>query len=92
MIAVQARMSTKGQVVVPQEVREALGLREGDRLEFCLLRSGEVWIIPRNRPASDIFGLGASKCAPLPDDERRRRVAKAMAARGAPPRSEDAAA
>jgi len=29
-----AKLTTKGQITVPKEVREALGLREGDELEF----------------------------------------------------------
>jgi AbrB family looped-hinge helix DNA binding protein len=34
-----SRVTSKGQVTVPQEIRRRLGLREGDRLEF----------IPENR-------------------------------------------
>ena len=30
----KARMTTKGQVTIPREVRERLGLRPGDELEF----------------------------------------------------------
>ncbi|MBI2171854.1 MAG: AbrB/MazE/SpoVT family DNA-binding domain-containing protein [Chloroflexi bacterium] len=30
----KSRMTTKGQVTVPKEVRERLGLRPGDELEF----------------------------------------------------------
>lgn len=29
-------LSTKGQLTVPQEVRERLGLKEGDRVEFIV--------------------------------------------------------
>jgi len=29
-----SRISSKGQVTIPQEVRERLGLRAGDRVEF----------------------------------------------------------
>lgn len=30
----KSRMTTKGQVTIPKEVRERLGLRPGDELEF----------------------------------------------------------
>ncbi len=33
----RARLSSKGQVVIPQEIREQLGLVEGDELEFYVL-------------------------------------------------------
>jgi antitoxin PrlF len=29
-----SRMTSKGQITVPQEIRQRLGLREGDRIEF----------------------------------------------------------
>jgi len=30
----QAKITSKGQITIPQEVRRALGVREGDRLFF----------------------------------------------------------
>lgn len=35
-----AKVSSKGQVVIPQDIREALGIRPGDVLEFVLNESG----------------------------------------------------
>ena len=35
-----AKVSSKGQVVIPQDIREALGIRAGDVLEFVLDDSG----------------------------------------------------
>ena len=39
---VGARMSSKGQLTVPKEVRDALGLDEGDRVYFRVQRGGAV--------------------------------------------------
>ena len=36
-----SKMTRKGQVTVPIEVREALGLKEGDRVEFELVEKGK---------------------------------------------------
>jgi AbrB family looped-hinge helix DNA binding protein len=43
-------VSTKGQVTIPHEVRQRLGLKEGDRVEF--ITEGGVTII---RPARTII-------------------------------------
>ena len=37
-----AKMTTKGQITVPKEIREALGLREGDEIEFISERGTVV--------------------------------------------------
>lgn len=50
-------MSTKGQVVVPKMVREHLGLKAGDKLDFIVLDSGEVVIKPRTRDVRTLKGL-----------------------------------
>lgn len=41
------KVSSRGQIVLPVEVRESLGLREGDRVEF---RSSNVgWVITKHQ-------------------------------------------
>ena len=37
-----AKVSSKGQVVIPQELREALGIRAGDILDFSLDAAGGI--------------------------------------------------
>ena len=37
-----AKVSSKGQVVIPQELREALGIRAGDVLDFSLADGGSI--------------------------------------------------
>jgi AbrB family looped-hinge helix DNA binding protein len=46
-----ARITTKGQVTIPQEVREYLGLREGDRIEF-VNENGRMTVRPYRAPAN----------------------------------------
>lgn len=39
-------LSSKGQMVIPKEVRESLGLKTGQRLEIEVLSDGTILIIP----------------------------------------------
>jgi antitoxin PrlF len=56
---VSARLSSKGQVTVPQAVREALSLEEGDRLIFRV--EGDHAVIART---PDLLGLAGSVTVP----------------------------
>jgi AbrB family looped-hinge helix DNA binding protein len=47
---VQTRISTKGQVVLPQPIRRQLGLQIGDELDAKVL-DGNVVLTPRRRRA-----------------------------------------
>ena len=53
---VEAKITSKGQTTIPQEIRELLGLHAGDKVRFVAI-GDRVEIIGRNRPVTDIFGL-----------------------------------
>lgn len=48
-------ITKKGQVTVPKKIREALGLREGDSVEF--LKKGED-VVVRKEERKSILGVG----------------------------------
>ena len=37
MVMNMAKVTAKGQITIPADVREAIGIREGDKVLFCLL-------------------------------------------------------
>jgi AbrB family looped-hinge helix DNA binding protein len=53
----EATMSSKNQIVIPREAREALGLKPGDKI-LVVVRSGKVLVLqkPKSYPAA-IRGL-----------------------------------
>lgn len=53
----QSQLSTKGQLVVPKEVRDLLRLRPGDRIDFVVRDSGEVVIRPAVVDVHELRGL-----------------------------------
>jgi len=55
MASFEATLTSKGQITIPSELRAALDLREGDKLEFYLDAKGRLMVRPRNAPASAVF-------------------------------------
>ena len=47
-------MSAKGQFVLPKAVRERLGLRQGDEVEFAVEKSGRI-VLRKPLPAEGPF-------------------------------------
>ena len=62
-----AKMTSKGQVTVPREVRERLGLRQGDGLIFEIKGSTITLVPPQDDNPFDAF-MGS--LPPLPRDAR----------------------
>jgi len=50
-------MTSKGQMTIPKEMREDLGLVAGSKVVFIRLANGSYRILPRTRKASDLAGL-----------------------------------
>jgi AbrB family looped-hinge helix DNA binding protein len=50
-------MTTKGQVTIPKDVREHLGVDTGDRLEFVVQEDGSVLVKPITRHVRELAGL-----------------------------------
>lgn len=53
----KATVTSKGQVTIPQKVREDLGLSEGDRLDFVRLADGNYAIVPAKGSICDLEGI-----------------------------------
>ncbi len=52
-----ATLTTKGQVTIPKEVREHLGVDTGDRLSFVVQEDGSVVVKPITRHVRELGGL-----------------------------------
>ena len=52
-----ATMTTKGQVTIPKEVREHLGIETGDRLSFVVQEDGTVIVQAITRHVRELGGL-----------------------------------
>ena len=52
-----ATLTSKGQITIPKSVRESLGLRTGDRLEFDVQDDGSVRVRKRSVDILDLIGM-----------------------------------
>ncbi len=49
-------MTIKGQVTVPRDIRDRLGLEPGDKMAFTMLSDGTVVMRPKTRRLADLAG------------------------------------
>lgn len=52
-----AKLTSKGQLTLPKQVREHLGLSAGDKVEFRLEDQGSARVLPATRKALDLLGI-----------------------------------
>jgi antitoxin PrlF len=74
-----AKVTSKGQVTIPKEVRKALGIKAGTRIEFYESQKGEYIFRPRTGSIRDLEG-----CVPKLDhivtiEEMNEGIADAVA-------------
>ena len=71
---VKSTITSKGQTTLPKPVREALGVRPGDRVRYIIL-GDEVRIIPM-RPIARLFGMLKYEGPPKTLEEMERAIAE----------------
>lgn len=77
---VRATLTSKGQLTIPKEVRERLGLRSGDRVSFEFEGDSVLLKIERRKSLDELKGsLPATR--EYPGKEAERRAAREHAAK-----------
>jgi len=77
-----ATITSKGQVTIPAEVRQRLGLGAGDRIEFVELESGDFAIKPAIDDVRALKGVLRKPQKPVSVDAMHAAIRKRAAARG----------
>jgi len=71
-----AVLSSKGQVTLPKEVREALGVATGDRIEFVETGKGVFEVIAASKDVRELKGIIPRPQKPVSVEEMRLAVAR----------------
>jgi antitoxin PrlF len=70
-------LTSKGQITIPAQVRNALGLDSGDRIEFVEIEKGQFLIIAATGSIQDLRGMGRGRRkTPVSFQEMDRAIAK----------------
>jgi antitoxin PrlF len=70
-----ATLTSKGQITIPIQVRAALGLDTGDRVEFVEMEDGKFAIIATSRSVLDLKGLVRKPAKAISIEEMNRAIA-----------------
>jgi len=70
---VRARISSKGQLTIPQEVRERYGLDTGDEVEFISEEKGAYLVPLKRKKLTDLYGI-LPATRPWPGMTRAREI------------------
>jgi len=71
---VESSITTKGQTTLPKPVRDALGVRPGDRVRYLVV-DGDVRILPV-RSIDRLFGTLRADGSPATLDDMERAIAE----------------
>ena len=72
-----ATITSKGQITIPIQVRNALGVDAGDRIEFVEMEKGQFAIVPANRSVRELRGMLRVKGRkPASIEEMNRAIAR----------------
>ncbi|MBW1809490.1 MAG: AbrB/MazE/SpoVT family DNA-binding domain-containing protein [Deltaproteobacteria bacterium] len=74
-----ATLTSKGQITIPKEIRDALGLESGDRVAFRLREDGVVEIHLETLDLTSLHGILKSKKRGVSLDDMDRDVAREAA-------------
>ncbi|MEJ8849302.1 AbrB/MazE/SpoVT family DNA-binding domain-containing protein [Variovorax rhizosphaerae] len=74
-----ATITSKGRITIPAEVRKALLVDTGDRVEFVQIEPGQYLFIAANRSVTELKGMFGKATRNVSIEEMNR----AIAARGA---------
>jgi antitoxin PrlF len=71
-----ATITSKGQITLPKEVRDALGVAAGDRVEFVAEPTGAYKVVAVTRDVQHLKGLVTKPGKPVSVDAMNRAIAR----------------
>jgi antitoxin PrlF len=74
----EATLTSKGQVTIPKEVRDALHIDAGDRVQFLVRDDGVVELRPHTVDLRDLYGVLSREGKPVSVDDMDAAIGDAI--------------
>lgn len=71
-----ATITAKGQLTLPKDVRAAMGVGPGDRVDFVLMEDGNFAVLPATHSVKSLKGLIPAPKKPVSLSDMDRAVAR----------------
>ena len=71
-----ATVTSKGQITIPVDVRQALRIEAGDRVEFIEVEPGRFELVPATRSVKDLKGMFGKASRIVSVQEMNQAIAK----------------
>ena len=71
-----ATLTSKGQITIPADVRRALNVQTGDRVEFVQIEPGRFELVAATRSVRELKGLFGKAARAVSLDEMNRTIAE----------------
>lgn len=70
-----ATLTSKGQLTLPKDVREALGVGPGDQVNFVRMQDGNFAVMPASLPVKRLKGIVPKPAKPITLEDMDRAIA-----------------
>lgn len=71
-----ATLTSRGQLTLPKEVRIAMGVGPGDRVDFVLMEDGSFAVLPATQSVKKLKGIIARPRKPVSLERMDRAIAR----------------
>jgi AbrB family looped-hinge helix DNA binding protein len=71
-----ATITSKGQLTLPKDVRDALGVGPGDRVDFVRMEDGHFAVLPATHSVKSLKGLIARPRKPVSLEDMDKAIAR----------------
>ena len=72
----KATVTTRGRITIPRDVRDALGIKAGDRVTFIAEGTGAYSVVAATRDVRRLKGLVSKPPCPVSVEEMKRAVVR----------------